>query len=258
MKSKGQLCPICGEGHVWPQTLERTVTEGVTSGVVAMHVDVCDSCGEESIGLEASRFNKRQVMAFRKHVAGLLPGEEIARIRAKYDVNQREAAAIFGGGPVAFSKYESDDVAQSAAMDKTLRVCGEFPPAFYQYAELAAQHHLFAERFEECILHATRNVAASGLARGIDEGTLQGIIRATMQPEMWERYDAEHEVPIHLTYVAEEKKAMTWSAGGQVPPLLYREEADLFYATYSYVEAEEISFHDWDDESSSPSLMKAA
>lgn len=36
---------------------------------------------------------------------------------------------MFGGGPVAFSKYESDDVMQSDAMDKLLRLAAEVPAA---------------------------------------------------------------------------------------------------------------------------------
>jgi HTH-type transcriptional regulator/antitoxin MqsA len=39
---------------------------------------------------------------------------------------------LFGGDPVAFSKYEADDVTQSDAMDKLLRVVS-FVPAVFAY-----------------------------------------------------------------------------------------------------------------------------
>ncbi|MBV8380905.1 MAG: type II toxin-antitoxin system MqsA family antitoxin [Paucibacter sp.] len=63
-------------------------------------------------------------------VAPSITGDEIRAIRRQYSINQAQAAAIFGGGPVAFSKYENDDVAHSAAMDKLLRLATESADAF--------------------------------------------------------------------------------------------------------------------------------
>lgn len=44
-------------------------------------------------------------------------------------INKSEAARIFGGGPVAFSKYEADDLAQSGVMDRFLRLAAAVPEA---------------------------------------------------------------------------------------------------------------------------------
>lgn len=38
-------------------------------------------------------------------------------------MTQGLAAELFGGGKVAFSRYESDDITQSTAMDSLLRLC---------------------------------------------------------------------------------------------------------------------------------------
>ncbi len=124
------LCPICGEGHV-TDGMEMVAHEykGQTASL-PLRFTTCDHCGSESAGLEESRANKRAVMAFRKSVDGLLTGAEITALRAKYQLTQTQAARLFGGGPVAFSKYENDDVAQSEAMDTLLRLVRDSEAAF--------------------------------------------------------------------------------------------------------------------------------
>jgi len=82
-----------------------------------------------------SKQNKRIVMAFRKQVDGLLTGDEITALRKQYQLTQAQAAKLFGGGPVAFSKYENDDVAQSEAMDTLLRLIRRSPAAFWALVE---------------------------------------------------------------------------------------------------------------------------
>jgi len=76
------------------------------------------------------RTNKRAMIKFKKTVDGLLTGEQVRAVREKLKLSQSDAAKVFGGGPVAFSKYESDDVAQSEATDKMLRLASERPIAF--------------------------------------------------------------------------------------------------------------------------------
>ncbi len=55
-----------------------------------------------------------------------------------------EAATIFGGGIVAFSKYENNDVAQLVSMDKLLRVVNEVPEAFHVLAKKVGIGRKFA------------------------------------------------------------------------------------------------------------------
>ena len=74
-------------------------------------------------------------MAFRKRVDGLLTGAEITALRKQYNLTQGQAARLFGGGPVAFSKYENDDVAQSESMDNLLRLVRRSPEAFWELVQ---------------------------------------------------------------------------------------------------------------------------
>lgn len=131
---KNALCPICEEGHL-VAGLETSEAEyrGV-SRELPLHYSECDVCGSETATAEQTRTNKRAMMAFKKEVDGLLTGAAVRALREKLGISQAQAAQIFGGGPVAFSKYESDDVAQSEAMDKLLRLAAALPEAFTRLA----------------------------------------------------------------------------------------------------------------------------
>lgn len=141
MDSK-ELCPICGEGHVTDHVDQVESEYKGHKALVPLHYQLCDACHSESAGAKESRLNKRAVMAFRKSVDGMLTGAEITALRKRYNLTQDQAARLFGGGPVAFSKYENDDVAQSEAMDSLLRLVRRSEAAF---RELVAEKGMTAE-----------------------------------------------------------------------------------------------------------------
>jgi HTH-type transcriptional regulator/antitoxin MqsA len=124
-------CPVCDEGLLRPQTDKNTVDYKGQSAELDLHYSVCDACGSEQTDASQMRTNKRAMLAFKKRVDGLLSGEEVRALRRRLNLSQGEAAKAFGGGPVAFSKYESDDVAQSEAMDKLLRLVATMPDALH-------------------------------------------------------------------------------------------------------------------------------
>ena len=99
------------------------------------HYRLCDACHSDFAGAPEGKLNKRGIMAFRKSVDGLLTGAEICALRDKYKLTQTQAARLFGGGPVAFSKYENDDVSQSEAMDSLLRLVRRSVAAFWELVE---------------------------------------------------------------------------------------------------------------------------
>lgn len=136
MMNDKMLCPLCGEGHLTART-EETVTEYAgQKGQVILRFAECDTCGSEITEDADSRANKRAVLAFRKSVDGLLSGAEIRALRDHYGITQDQAARLFGGGPKAFSKYEADDVAHSAAMDTLLRLALTSEDTFWELVAL--------------------------------------------------------------------------------------------------------------------------
>jgi HTH-type transcriptional regulator/antitoxin MqsA len=136
---ENKVCPICEEGVlIIREGRNETEYKGV-KGSVRFLYEECNVCGSEQADAALSLKNKRLMIAFRKQVDGLLMGEEVRALRERLKLKQSEAARVFGGGPTAFSKYESDDVTQSAAMDKLLRVADALPEAFRHLCKLAGQ-----------------------------------------------------------------------------------------------------------------------
>lgn len=133
--SAQDLCPICGEGHITALVQMVEYEYKGRRAELPSHYKQCDTCTSDFAGMTESKLNKRIVMAFRKQVDGLLTGDEIIALRKQYNLKQAQAAKLFGGGPVAFSKYENDDVAQSEAMDTLLRLVRRSPEAFWALVE---------------------------------------------------------------------------------------------------------------------------
>ncbi|MEM5528245.1 type II toxin-antitoxin system MqsA family antitoxin [Gammaproteobacteria bacterium AS21] len=139
MESK--TCPICEMGQLTLHTEKVAVEHLGQQGQIESQYAVCDCCGSEQAGTAQARFNKRAMIAFKKQVQGLLTGAELKELRKRWKLIQADAAKVFGGGPVAFSKYESDDVMQSDAMDKLLRLAADVPAALDKLMAGAGVEH---------------------------------------------------------------------------------------------------------------------
>ena len=130
-----ELCPICGEGHVTDQVDQFESEYKGQKATLPLHYQLCDVCHSDFAGTKESKLNKRAIMAFRKSVDGLLTGTEIVALRKQYGLTQDQAAKLFGGGPVAFSKYENDDVSQAESMDSLLRLVRRSEAAFWELVD---------------------------------------------------------------------------------------------------------------------------
>ena len=137
MVNNEMICPICEAGRLAEISQKNAVEYKGQNGLLDMRLSECDACGSEQTTAAQSKFNKRAMTAFKKRVDGLLTGEQVRTVRKKFGLNQVQAAAVFGGGPVAFSKYENDDVMQSDAMDRLIRVADAVPEAFFFLANNA-------------------------------------------------------------------------------------------------------------------------
>jgi len=145
MTTQNNICPICEEGLLHQKVSQNPATYKGQKTNIDFHYSLCDACGSEQSDAAQLRANKRAMMAFRKKIDGLLTGAEVYELRKRLGLTQSEAAQVFGGGPVAFSKYENDDVAQSESMDKLLRLAAELPIAYERLAQRAGLRKTFPE-----------------------------------------------------------------------------------------------------------------
>jgi HTH-type transcriptional regulator/antitoxin MqsA len=145
---KTLVCSICEEGTLFACVGANQIEYKGQSAALDLHYSECDCCGSEQSSSEQLRDNKRLVIAFKKKVDGLLVGSEVKEIRLSLGLTQAGAAKVFGGGPVAFAKYEADDVAQSEAMDKLIRVTHAIPAA-YAYLTQSSYNESIAESISD-------------------------------------------------------------------------------------------------------------
>ena len=190
--SAQELCPICGEGHV---TAEVQMVENEYKGQKAdlpLHYQQCNTCTSDFAGMAESKLNRRVLMAFRKQVDALLTGEEITALRKQYKLTQAQAARLFGGGPVAFSKYENDDVAQSESMDTLLRLVRRSAEAFWALVEEKSMQADFTKQRErvDASVSVGTNVISINTAR---RDTRSADARYT--PQRYRRFVAEEVAP---------------------------------------------------------------
>lgn len=161
---KQRMCPICEAGQLHTHTEWIDVEHLGQQGRIESHYSECDACGSEQAGATEARFNKRAMVAFKKQVQGLLTGKQVRDLRKAWGLSQDEAAKVFGGGPVAFSKYEADDVMQSDAMDKLLRMADEVPTVLDKLMVNAGVHSKLAVQWDNVTVVNLANYRAKAKA----------------------------------------------------------------------------------------------
>lgn len=122
-------CPNCGAAELTRETRdvpyaykgETTVLPGVTG-------DFCPQCDEYILDADESRRTMGLMLAFNKLVNGsLIDPEFIASVRKKLNLDQREAAELFGGGVNAFSRYENGKTKPPIALVHLLKLLDRHP-----------------------------------------------------------------------------------------------------------------------------------
>lgn len=122
-------CPICGGADLKHETRNveyeykghQIVVEGITG-------DFCDECGEVIYNAEMSAKFSTAVAALHREVnAREVDPAFIATVRKRLNLDQRQAAEIFGGGANAFSRYETGRVAPPRPLVQLFRVLDKHP-----------------------------------------------------------------------------------------------------------------------------------
>ena len=118
-------CPETGEPMV-RDTRPMTISYKEQSKTIQMPGWYCDASGESIHTGEDMKVSDAALRDLKNKV-DLLNAQEIKRIRMKIGLTQREAGAIFGGGPNAFQKYEQGTVTVSKPMSNLLRILEKHP-----------------------------------------------------------------------------------------------------------------------------------
>ena len=122
-------CPVCGAAELIHDTRDLPYTyKGETTFIALVTGDFCPACSESVLDATQSDRVMREMRAFSKQVnAAIVDPGFITSVRKKLDLDQREAAEIFGGGVNAFSRYENGKTRPPLSLVKLLKVLERHP-----------------------------------------------------------------------------------------------------------------------------------
>lgn len=134
-------CPLCG-GTLVSQVKKVPFTYKGKTLELEQTGWFCQSCHEGFLTPEESRRSDPALRAFHNQVDGLLTPERIKAVRKSLHLTQTEASRLFGGGPMAFSKYERGEITHSRSLDIVLRLLatGAVSLATVKAVELESAH----------------------------------------------------------------------------------------------------------------------
>ena len=102
--------------------------KGETTTLPAVTGDFCTDCDESILDAAQSRRSMQRMLAFTKQVnAAIVDPAFITSVRKKLELDQREAAELFGGGVNAFSRYENGKTKPPLALVKLFKVLDRHP-----------------------------------------------------------------------------------------------------------------------------------
>jgi HTH-type transcriptional regulator/antitoxin MqsA len=122
-------CPSCGAAELIRDTRDIAYTyKGETTMLPAVTADFCNACDESITDASQTKRVMDLMLTFNKQVnAASVDPSYITTVRKKLDLDQREAAEIFGGGVNAFSRYENGKTKPPLALVKLLKMLDRHP-----------------------------------------------------------------------------------------------------------------------------------
>lgn len=122
-------CPVCGAAELIADTRDLSYAyKGETATIPAVTGEFCPACGESILDAAESERVMREMQEFVRQVnSAIVDPAFIARVRRKLDLDQRQAAEIFGGGVNAFSRYENGKTKPPLSLIKLLQVLDRHP-----------------------------------------------------------------------------------------------------------------------------------
>lgn len=122
-------CPSCGAAELIHHTRDVAYTyKSESTTIPAVTGDFCPACGEIILNRQhGDRYSELMGQFQRQVNAAFVDPNYIAKVRRKLDLDQRQAAEIFGGGINAFSRYENGKTKPSLALVKLLKMLDRHP-----------------------------------------------------------------------------------------------------------------------------------
>lgn len=131
-------CPTCGSGNLVSRVRDMAyVYKGRKTVIKTVTGRHCDNpkCKEVVMEMGESVRTSREMLEFNKKVNGeLTPIDLLTEVRRQLKLTQQQAAKVFGGGPNAFSRYESGKTKPPVALVKLFAVLKKHPELYKEIA----------------------------------------------------------------------------------------------------------------------------
>ena len=115
-------CPFCAHDEVEQVEVPRLIHDVRSHAEYSMQaVEMeCRDCHEHFVTPEQSDENDLRLADAKGHAIGAPSREAIKQLRDSWNMTQEIAGTLFGGGKVAFCKYESGTIVPTQAMARLL------------------------------------------------------------------------------------------------------------------------------------------
>jgi HTH-type transcriptional regulator/antitoxin MqsA len=122
-------CPVCGAAELIHDTRDMPyIYKGETTSIPAVTGDFCPACSEVILDrVNGDRYSESVGMFQRQVNAAIVDPVFIVNVRKKLDLDQRQAAELFGGGVNAFSRYENGKTKPPLALVKLFKLLDRHP-----------------------------------------------------------------------------------------------------------------------------------
>ena len=122
-------CPVCGAAELTHDTRDLPYTyKGETTVITAVEGEYCPACAESILNVAESHRVMCEMSAFSRQVnAAIVDPVFIESVRKKLELDQKEAAELFGGGVNAFSRYENGRTKPPLALVKLFKILDRHP-----------------------------------------------------------------------------------------------------------------------------------
>ncbi|MDR2001151.1 MAG: type II toxin-antitoxin system MqsA family antitoxin [Zoogloeaceae bacterium] len=122
-------CPVCGAAELIRDTRDLPYTyKGETATIPAVMADFCPACDEAILDrVHGDRYSELIGQFQRQVNAAYVDPIFITGVRKKLELDQRQAAELFGGGVNAFSRYENGKTKPPLALVKLFKLLDRHP-----------------------------------------------------------------------------------------------------------------------------------
>lgn len=137
---KYEPCPMCANGKL------REYDDGEFTfryghrlyKVPNLLYGKCDQCGTEAYLEGNLSENQKRIGSFQKKLVKIISPTQIRELREKYDLSQKVAAQIFGGGVSGISKWERGEAIPGEATAKLMLLALRVDGVFTELARLSS------------------------------------------------------------------------------------------------------------------------